>query len=69
MKEKLKDRLNELYKIKEKWTLSELKVFLADLNIANIEEKTSSLLRIIPEQNPFDKTKILNYYHLKYKLY
>ena len=67
--EKLRERINELYKIKEKWTLRELKVFLGDLNVNNLEEKLASYLRVFPEPNPFDRTKTLTYYTLKYKLY
>jgi hypothetical protein len=65
----LRERINELYKIKEKWTLSELKAFFSDLNISNIEEKLGTFLRVVPEQNPFVKNKQINYYYLKYKLY
>ncbi len=69
MPENFRERLNFLYKIKEKWTLRELKIFFADLNVNNIEEKIGSCLKLIAEMNPFDSKRQINYYHQKFKLY
>jgi hypothetical protein len=67
--ETYRERLNELFKIKEKWTFREFKIFFEDLNISNLEEKLGSCLRIISEPNPFDSKRQINFYYQKYKLY
>ena len=67
--ETFRERLNYLYKIKEKWTLRELKTFYSDLNVSNIEEKFGSCLKLIPEVNPFDQKRQINFYYQKFKLY
>jgi len=67
--ENLRERLNELYKIKDKWTLNELKIFLRDLNINNVEEKLTNFTRLVVEANPFDSKNKINSFYLKYKLY
>lgn len=58
-----------MFKFKEKWTLSELKIFLNDLNVTNLEEKLANFARIVVEPNPFDNKRQANFYYLKYKLY
>jgi len=67
--ETFRERLNYLFKIKEKWTLRELKTFYSDLNISNIEEKFVSCLKLIPEVNPLDLKRQINFYYQKFKLY
>ena len=67
--ETFRERLNSLYKIKEKWTLRELKIFFSDLNVTNIEEKLGSCLKVITEVHPFDNKRQINYYYQKFKLY
>ena len=63
------NRLTDLFKLKEKWTLNELKHYLDDLKIVNLEEKLTKHYRVITENNPFDTKRVVNYYAQKYKLY
>lgn len=66
LSETFEERLNELFKIKEKWTLNELSAFL---NFdASYNEKIPRYCKQFSEANPFDKTRQVVYYRLKFSL-
>ena len=67
--EKFESRLKELFEKKVKWTLRELKEFMKELNVNNLEEKLTRYCKIIPENNPFDPKRSCLYYMLKFKIY
>jgi hypothetical protein len=69
LSEKFETRLKELFEKKDKWTLRELKHFMKELNIGNLEEKLARHCKIIPEPNPFDSKKTCLNYMLKFKIY
>lgn len=69
LSEKFETRLKELFERKDKWTLRELKHFMRELNVNNLEEKLTRFCKIIPESNPFDNKKTCLYYMLKFKIY
>jgi hypothetical protein len=65
MPEKFEGRLKELYDKKEKWTVNELRPFLAEFQFSNLEEKLIKFCKLIPEPNPFNTEKNCYFYYLK----
>jgi len=65
MPEKFEEVLKELYEKKERWTINELRPFLAEFKFSNLEEKLTKFCKIIPEPNPFDNRKSTNFFYLK----
>ena len=66
--EKFENRLNELYTVKDKWSLSELASYLRDYNIINVEERLQKYCKQISEINLFDSKRNIIQYTLKIKL-
>jgi len=65
MPERFEARLKQLYEIKEKWTVNELRPFLAEFQFSNLEEKLMKFCKMIQEPNPFNKQKSCYFYYLK----
>ena len=66
--EKFEHRLNELYRVKDKWSYNELLNYLRDYNIFNLEEKLQKYCKQLSEINQFDNKKNIILYALKIKL-
>ncbi|MCQ2816293.1 MAG: sister chromatid cohesion protein DCC1 [archaeon] len=59
------ERIKQLYQIKEKWTLKELKTFCEDLSLANLVDRINRLTQVVSEENLFNKEKKISYLYLK----
>ena len=68
LSEKFEVRLSELFQIKEKWPISELKNFLQIEYNFNKDEKLQKYCKVITDANPFDTKKSISYYMLKNKI-
>ena len=63
--EKFEERINELYLIKNTWSMKELELFLKDLEMGNLHDRILRLTRPVQEENIFDKSKQNSMLYLK----
>lgn len=66
LSETFKIRLQELFEIKDKWTLNEIKAFFVDLKLTNIELNLLSYCRSHTENNVFDPKIKTTYFDYKF---
>jgi hypothetical protein len=64
IREKLEDKISDLFTIKDKWTYNELLVFIE--NDFNFKDKINKLCKQVSEKNPFNNQEVV-YYKLRLK--